>query len=215
MATVLTLAQQKGGSGKTTLTAHLACELASRGQRVALIDIDPQGSLGRWFMRRFDREDGLRGDIAFSTASAWGVSFECRKLGGDYDFILIDTPPKIDGDLKPALHAADLVIVPVSASQVDLWATEGVLDLAAREGQRPLAVLNRARAGTRLTADIRAALDGLEADAAQTVLAQRVAYAEALGAGQGVCEFPGARAAADEIAALADEVLGRLDARGR
>ncbi|WP_281824268.1 ParA family partition ATPase [Jannaschia rubra] len=211
MASVITVCQQKGGSGKTTLTAHLACELASRGLRVALLDVDPQGSLGRWFMMRYDRQGGLRGDITFSTSSAWGVSFECSKYTEDYDFVLIDTPPKIDSDLKPALRVADMVIVPVSASEVDLWATEGVLDLAAREGKRPLVVLNRARTGTKLTGRVLAALSDLDADAAKTVLGQRVAYAEALGVGQGVCEFPGAQAAANEISELADEVLRRLD----
>ena len=211
MVKVVTVAQQKGGSGKTTVTAHLGVEFARRGLRVALIDLDPQGSLGRWFMTRFDRTSGLLGDIAFSTSSAWGVTYEVSKLGASHDLVLIDTPPKIDSDLKPALKAADLVIVPVSASEVDLWATEGVLDLAAREGRRPLAVLNRARAGTRLTEKVRAALSGLDADPADTILAQRQAYAEAIGAGQGACELPGAKAAAGEVAALADEVAVRLD----
>ncbi|KIT17964.1 ParA family partition ATPase [Jannaschia aquimarina] len=210
MATVITLAQQKGGSGKTTLTTHLACELAARGHKVALIDTDPQGSLGRWFMTRWERETGLKGDITFSTSSAWGVTFESQKLAKDHDYVLIDTPPKIDSDLKPALKAADLVVVPVSASQVDLWATEGVLDLAQREGMRPLAVLNRARGGTKLTGKVLAALDELEADPAKTVIGQRVAYAEAIGVGQGVCEFPGAKAASEEMATLTDEILSHL-----
>lgn len=210
MATVITLAQQKGGSGKTTLTAHLATELARRGHRVALLDVDPQGSLGRWFLTRYERTGGLKGDITFSTSSAWGVTFECKKYDGDYDFVLIDTPPKIDSDLKPALRVADLIVVPVSASEVDLWATEGVLELAEREGKRPLAVLNRARSGTRLSEKILKGLAGVEADAAKTVLGQRVAYAEAIGQGQGVCEFPGAKAAAQEISDLTDEVLACL-----
>ncbi|SDZ17983.1 chromosome partitioning protein [Jannaschia faecimaris] len=211
MATIITIAQQKGGSGKTTFTAHVACELAARGHRVALLDVDPQGSLGRWFMTRYERADGLKGDITFSTSSAWGVTFECSKYKDDYDFILIDTPPKIDSDLKPALRIADLVLVPVSASEVDLWATEGVLELAARENKRPLVVLNRARTGTKLSTKILEALSGLEAGAAKTVLAQRVAYAESLGQGQGVCEFPGGKAAAEEVGRLTDELLALLD----
>lgn len=211
MATIITIAQQKGGSGKTTFTAHVACELAARGHRVALLDVDPQGSLGHWFMTRFERTGGLKGDITFSTSSAWGVTFECTKYRDDYDFVLIDTPPKIDNDLKPALRIADLVLVPVSASEVDLWATEGVLDLAEREGKRPLVVLNRARAGTKLSGKILSALSELNADPAKTILNQRVAYAEALGQGQGVCEFPGGKVAAEEISTLTDEILARLD----
>ena len=211
MATIITVAQQKGGSGKTTFTAHIACELAARGHRVALLDVDPQGSLGRWFMTRYERTGGLKGDITFSTSSAWGVTFESSKYRDDYDFVLIDTPPKIDNDLKPAIRIADLVLVPVSASEVDLWATEGVLDLAGREGKRPMVVLNRAQAGTRLSEKILGALSELNAEPAKTVLSQRVAYAEALGHGQGVCEFPGAKVAAEEVARLTDEILARLD----
>ncbi len=211
MAIVITLAQQKGGSGKTTVCANLAVELAARGHRVAVLDSDPQGSLGRWFMARVERESGVSGDMDFSTASAWGVSYEASKYKKTHDFVLIDTPPKIDSDLKPALKVSDLVVVPVSASQVDLWATEGVLEMAAREGKRPLAVLNRARSGTKLTAKIRGELSELEANAAETVIANRVAYAEAMGVGQGVCEYGRAAAAASEIKALADEVLAVVE----
>lgn len=211
MATTITFAQQKGGSGKTTLCANVAVDLIARGHRVALLDSDPQGSMGRWFMTRLERMQG-QPDVDFSTASAWGIGYEVSKYGPTHDFVLIDTPPKIDGDLRPALKASDLVVVPVSASQVDLWATEGVLELAAREGKRPLAVLNRARAGTRLTASIKAALSDLEAEAAEGVIANRVAYAEAMGRGQGVREYPGAKAAADEVSALVDEILAALEA---
>ena len=211
MATVITFAQQKGGSGKTTLTANVAAELAARGRSVALLDSDPQGSLGRWFMTRYDREDGVRGDLTFSTSSAWGIGYEAGKYRDSHDFVLIDTPPKIDGDLRPALKASDMIVVPVTASQVDLWATEGVLELAAREGKLPFVVMNRARAGTNLTASIRAALSKLEAEAAESVIANRVAYAEAMGAGQGVCEYPGAKVAAAEVSALVDEILARLE----
>lgn len=213
MATVITFAQQKGGSGKTTLCANIAVEMAARGHAVALLDSDPQGSLGRWFMARYERDSGLHGDITFSTSSAWGIGYEAGKYRDSHDFVLIDTPPKIDSDLRPALKASDLVVVPVTASQVDLWATEGVLDMAAREGKRPLAVLNRGRSATRLTHATRAALSGLEADAAESAVSNRVAFAEAMGTGQGVREYPGARPAAAEIAALADEILARLDRR--
>ena len=89
---VITVAQQKGGSGKTTIAANLAVALARAGHDVALLDTDPQGSLGRWFMTR--REAGLEGP-EFSTASAWGVSYECDKLRKLHDVVIIDTAGRL------------------------------------------------------------------------------------------------------------------------
>lgn len=190
---VITIAQQKGGAGKTTLAVNLGVTLAREGLRVALLDTDPQGSLGRWFMTR--REALGDPGVEFGTASAWGVGYECEKLRGQADVVIVDTPPKADADLRPALREADLVLVPVASSHVDLWATEGVLDLARRAGKPTLIVLNRARARTRLDAEVAEAAAALEAEVAPMRLANRVAYAQALGQGLGAIEGAGTAAA--------------------
>lgn len=206
MGQVITIAQQKGGSGKTTLAVNLAVFFQRQGLRVALLDSDPQGSLGRWFMARRERQ-GEAG-MEFSTASAWGVGYECEKLRKTHDLVLIDTPPKADADLRPALREADLVLIPVASSHVDLWATDGLLDLVAREGRRALIVLNRVKAGTRLAEEVAGAAAGL-ADVAAARLGQRVSYAETLGQGLAAMETRGPAGA--EVEALATEVLSALN----
>lgn len=209
MGKVVTVAQQKGGSGKTTIAVNLAVECRRRGMRVALLDTDPQGSLGRWFLSRRERmgEAGME----FSTASAWGVGYECEKLKKQADLVIIDTPPKVDADLRPALREADLVLVPVAASMVDLWATDGVFDLIEREGRRAVIVLNRVKAGTRLQAQVAAAAAEV-GGVAEASFGQRIIYAETLGQGLGAAEARGQ--AATEVSRLADEVLGLLDSAG-
>jgi chromosome partitioning protein len=207
MAYVLTIAQQKGGSGKTTLAVNLATAFLAAGQRVALLDTDPQGSLGRWFLQRRERRGAA--DMEFSTASAWGVGYEAEKLRKTNDIVLIDTPPKIDSDLRPALREADLILVPVASSHVDLWATDGVLDLAARVGKPSIIILNRCKAGTRLAEEIATAAALLNPDVAAARLGQRIVFAETLGQGLGAVET-GRSPARTEVEALAAEIMSRL-----
>ncbi|MFD3189756.1 ParA family partition ATPase [Sedimentitalea sp. HM32M-2] len=208
MGHIITIAQQKGGAGKTTLAVNLAVGFARAGRSVALMDTDPQGSAGRWFMTRL--ETGEEPGVEFSTASAWGVSYECRKLADNHDIVIIDTPPKADSDLRPALRAADLVLIPVATSHLDLWAVEAVLDLAIRENKAALMVMTRARAGTRLSADVAEKAAELDADTAETAMTNRVVYAETLGQGRAALEAPKGPAHA-EIAALMREVEERLE----
>lgn len=207
MGKVITVAQQKGGAGKTTLAVTLAGAFVRQGLSVALLDSDPQGTLGRWFMTRLERLGAP--DLEFSTASAWGVGYEVRKLRSSHDIVIIDTPPKADSDLRPALREADLVLVPVTASHVDLWATDGVLDLVARESGRALIVLNRMSGGTRLSEEVALAAEGV-ARVAGARLGSRVAYAETLGQGASAVDARGQAAA--EARALATEVLAELEA---
>ena len=98
----------------------------------------------------------------------------------------------------------------MASSHVDLWATEGVLDLARREGKDVLIVMNRARPGTRLGAEVAQAAREMAADVAEAALANRVTYAETLGQGLGALEAPRNAAVRDELAALMAEINARL-----
>ena len=206
---IITIAQQKGGSGKTTLAVTLATAFLASGKTVALLDTDPQGSLGKWFMKRIEDHDD-DANLMFATATAWGINYELRSLSDKADIVIVDTPPKADSDLRPALRAADLVLVPLSASHVDIWATQDVLELADRAGKRACIVMNRTRANTRLGSEIDETVAEFEADIAKARLGNRIAFAETLGQGHGVVETKRTSAAAKEARELANEVSAML-----
>ena len=210
---IITVAQQKGGSGKTTVAAHLAVAFALAGKSVGILDVDPQGSLGEWFERR---EAALGEDevgLVFRTASGWGARREAKQLARDHDIVVVDTPPKSDLEIRPAIEMADLVAVPVQPTPVDLWATAPTLAMAAKEGVASLIVINRALSRALLTAEMITAAGELGHAVADTYLGNRVAYPQSMGEGRTVLETASGGVAAEEVEALAREILKRARKR--
>ena len=208
-ARVTTIAQQKGGAGKTTIAAQLAVAAFETGRRVCLLDTDPQCSLTHWYDPR--RQALGTDDTAFllREASGWRVGVELDRLRGAFEVILIDTPPHAETDAKAAIRAAHTTLVPVQPSPMDLWATRATMDLAKGEGATVLVVPNRMPPRGRLADTVRHQLskDGLPR--AATAMGNRVALAASLLAGSGVVETDRRSRAPPETRALAAVVLER------
>lgn len=203
MSKVITIAQQKGGAGKTTVAAHLAVALAQKGNRVAILDIDPQGSLSHWHSIREKRfGEGYTG-LTHVAVSGWRVASEVSRMKRQSDFIIIDSPPHTETEARTAIRSADLIIVPVQPSPTDLWATKPTLDLAKAERVPVKVLLNRVAANSRIAATIAEELT----DLADTTLGNRVLFAAALLEGRGVTEADPNSVAAYEMKNLVKEVL--------
>ena len=186
MGTVITVAQQKGGAGKTTLAAHLAIAFRHAGRRVATLDIDPQGSLTAWIQVRRD----VIGDpgVTHSQITGWRTTAEVERLSRDHDVVVVDSPPHAETEAKIAVRAASLVVVPVQPSPMDVWATKPTLDVARAEKVPILLVLNRVPPRGRLVEDLVGKIAALGVPLATARIGNRVGYASALAEGRSVIE---------------------------
>jgi len=185
---VITIAQQKGGSGKTTIAANLAAVFAIKNNlSTTILDTDPQGSLGKWFITRQEKLKS-KNTIQFKTASLWGAQYEAKSLKEKSDLVIIDTPPKIDADGRPAIEVADLVLIPISPSQVDFWATESIIELAKREKKEILILINRANAKSKLIKEAVKFVNDMKVKKAKTILGNRQIFVSSMGLGLTVVE---------------------------
>jgi len=210
LSKVITVAQQKGGTGKTTLVVQLALAFIKfHNLKVAIIDTDPQGSLGKWFMIRSN--NGLSDtNLTFKTASLWGAQYESKILKQDHDIIFIDTPPKIESDARPAIEAANLVIIPVAPSPVDFWATEGIIEIAKKAKRKILIQINRANYRSKLISKTHEYIKSIKVAAIDTLIGHRQIYVASMGEGKTVVEKQRKSKAVDEIKKISEQILLEL-----
>lgn len=198
---------QKGGSGKTTLCAHLAVQAERSGDGpVFVIDTDPQGTLSTWHEKR-EAEAPQRAEVALADIAAGLKQLEQRKAA----YCFIDTAPTRADENVALFRLADLVLVPIRPSPSDLWAASATVGLLKEAGIPFLFVLTQAKGNASITGQAAAALSH-HGPVAETFIADRVPYAAAMTDGRTAIELTTKGPAALETAALWKNIKSCLHA---
>lgn len=202
---IIAICSQKGGSGKTTLSGHLAVAAEKAGMgSVAMIDTDPQGSLSDWWNER-ESEQPL-----FVNSSVAYISEDIQKLRTlGVNLLVVDTPPAITTSIQAIINIADLVVIPTRPSPHDLRAAGATVDMADRSEKPLVFVINAATPRARLTTEAAIALSQHGA-VAPTVVHNRQDFAASMIDGRTVLEMENQSRSALEITELWQFIDQRL-----
>lgn len=213
---IIGLVNQKGGSGKTTLSLSIAYESWLRGNRTLLVDADPQQSVLGWAE---DRESAL-------PSETFGIiSMPTRKIHRDihnvskgFDVVIIDGPPRSTDITNSIILASDLVIVPCTPSGLDIKASLNTLDvlrdaLLYCPALKFVFAINRKVVNTAIGKGIREAIEGIGEDITvlKNEVCMRTIFAEAMSSGNAVQEIDNEGKAKNEIKNLYDEAMEVLN----
>jgi len=205
---IIAFLNQKGGTGKTTLSINIAHALTLKKKaKVLLIDSDPQGSARDWAATR--EEDPLFPVVGIDRAV---IHKELPNMEGDYDYIIIDGPPQVSELARSAIMAADMVVVPIQPSPYDVWAADVIIDLIKEasmfnENIKCVFAVNRKIVNTAIGRDVIEALADYDFPTLKTIIHQRVVFAECAAPGSTVIEFNKNSQGAKEIMKLTKEIL--------
>ena len=203
---VLALASQKGGSGKTTLSGHLAVQAQRAGAGpVVLIDIDPQGSLADWWNER----EAEFPAFAQTTVARLANDLQVLRQQG-FRLAVIDTPPAITMAIQSVISVAELIVVPTRPSPHDLRAVGATVDMCERAGKPLVFVINAATPKAKITAEAAVALSQ-HGTVAPITLHHRTDYAASMIDGRTVMEIDPNGRSSQEIVSLWNYVSDRLE----
>lgn len=200
---IIALAGEKGGAGKSTVCVHLAVEGVRRGRSVAILDADPQASIEKWSDRR-----NLPDMPHVVSAKADRIDKALKEVE-DYDIVFVDTAGKASGETLAVVRRADITLLPLRPSVLDIDTLDKVVDILAlaKAEAKSFVILNSMQSGpgseTRITA-ARELVRERGLVVSPVALGQRVLFADALIVGQAAAEIDANSKAADEITRLYD-----------
>ena len=205
---IISLVNQKGGVGKTTIAINLAyCIAVKTDKKALLIDADPQASCLQW--------QSVSGNNAFDVLHHPQDDFHMggiNELVKGYKNIVIDSPPGTSNTSLSILLVSDLAIVPITPSPFDIWSSEEISPLIklARKTNRKLKgklLVSRKIVGTTPARDAREALERYRMKIFETEITQRIAYVKASILGMAVMEYAHRTEASQEIESLCGEII--------
>lgn len=201
---IISILNQKGGTGKTTLAVNISREYTIRAMTTLLIDSDSQGSAQRWHERS-------GGDLIDMTCLPMTtLDKDVLKFKGSYERIIIDGVPRISPLTVCSIKAADLILIPVQPSPYDIWATEDLVRnvkdrIEMTDGKTKAAfIVSRKIKGTNIGKEIYAELGKLELPIFYHGTHQRVEYATTVEKGTTVIDHNAE--GAKEIALIVSEI---------
>lgn len=214
---VISIANGKGGVGKSTVAINLAGALARKTGSVFLVDADPQGTICDWFNSRKEQAANYlvhkNLEVSPLSWSAENLRTRISNQSKDFSFTIIDCGPANDKITRTALAVSDFAIIPVTPSPYDIHSVRKTLDMI-REGKheagievRSYLLISRKIVGTNLGQEVRGALKAFGVPILRTEICQRVALCESGINGQTIHEYAGHSQAADEFENLGKEIL--------
>ena len=208
---IVSFLNQKGGVGKTTLAVHTAAAVALAGHRVVLVDADPQGSALDWLASR--EAEPLFPVVGMPRPV---LHRQVADLAAGCDLLVIDGPPSLTDIARSAMMASDLVLIPVTPSPYDVWAAGEIVRLIdevriVRDDLVARFVISRKIVGTAIGRDVEEALKAWPAvPVLETVVSQRVVFAETAASGSTALEAGRDGKAVREVEALRDAVIAAV-----
>lgn len=205
----IAILSQKGGAGKTTLAIHLAVAAHQTGSPVLIFDIDEQASAYKWFKRR---QVAAATPVTPYVKTLQAVALEeALQVKHGAELVLIDTPPSTNPGTLTAAELADLVLIPLKPTMLDLEAIPNTIRLAHLAGKEPLVILTMVEPQGSLHEEFREKIRGLQIEVCPYSTGRRVAYHHGLiGAGQTALEYDPRGKAATEIRMLYRFLTKRL-----
>lgn len=198
---IISVTSLKGGVGKSTISQNLAVCFAQSGYKVCIADADANQSALRWSSLR---KENLPAVPAFGTPEKT-LSANIKQLAKDYEIVIIDGTPSLDKITSKIIVLADLLLIPILPSGLDIWATEHFLQrYEDAQVEKEMIIparfmLNRFKPNTNMSKEVKELLEETNIKVAQNTLKDRTAYAEAVIKGLGVYEYKDEKAKTEFI----------------